>query len=81
MGEAVKEGVKVMCVGLMIGKGSLLLPDRYGIRVKCVVSPSFDIYARPCLSLEGTRVVADHFPCIHQSKCNVLSGTQWPELM
>lgn len=39
MGEAVK-GVKAMCVGLMIGKGSLLLPDRYDIRVKCVVSPA-----------------------------------------
>lgn len=80
MGEAVK-GVKAMCVGLMIGKGSLLLPDRYDIRVKCVVSPSFDICGHPCLSLEGTREVADHFPCIHQSKCNVFSGTQLPELM
>lgn len=30
----------------------------------------------PCLSVEGTRAVLDHFPCIDQSKWNDLSGTQ-----
>lgn len=59
----------------------LLLPDKHHSRTKCNAWPSIDSHSTPCLSVEGTGPVLDHFPCIDQSKWNDLSGTQQPGLM
>lgn len=81
MGEAVIERVKEACVGLIIGqrereRESRSYPISTAAEQNAMAGPLLTATRPPCLSVEGTGAVLDHFPCIDQSKWNDLSGTQ-----